>query len=309
MQVVQAFHCSDRYRFRRDEVASDMSLRQGRCAAERRIDACGRYVAAGQVYYDKSAAGHKVTIISDAGGLAQAFDGVFSGVASLGGRFFITWKSSGGSTKAPNPNDRSTWIPIVMHLPDSANPITHFDIQGYSDSSAKLPTRILMEASNDGLTWHEVWSNVDEGDALAANTTGFNQWITDGKEAKNASGRPLGEKGLVLSSSTAEVRSYFSWFRLSIAQTGNRSNKLSFRQIGLYDEFGTRLNVGLTLAEPTNAIGVARTILGTVPAAGEVGYDVSAAGRRIKRLSGDWDEVASCFTGIYNNHDGVATSV
>ena len=116
--------------------------------------------------------------------------------------------------------------------------------------------------------------------------------------------RTLGEDGMTLSSTRGRIPTYFSWFRFSIARTGDNSNNLSIRQLGLYDESGNRLNAGLTLAEPTNAINVARTILGTVPAPGQVGYDTSAAGLCIKRNSGDWGEVAACFDEIYNSNTG-----
>ncbi len=266
-------------------------------------------IAPGQVYYDKLAADLKFKVLEDAGDLNQAFDGVYSGAVSLGGRFHITWLSKTASNLSPDPANRSTWIPITMHLPDSANPITHFDVQGYAKSVQNLPTRILMEASTDGLTWHEVWSNLHDGDeALAAHTTGYNQWISDGVEAKESSPsslvRTLGEEGMTLSSSGGGVPAYFSWFRFSIARTGNSLNALSFRQIGLYDEFGNRLNAGLTLAEPTNAVGVVRTIQGTVPAAGQVGYDVSAAGMCIKRKNDDGGEFEACFVDKYNGTPG-----
>ena len=266
-------------------------------------------IGPGQVYYDKSAAGktaHSDTISGNQGTLAKAFDGYYSG--SVGGLFAISWKT-GSSACKPSPSDRSTWIPIVMHLADSANPITHFDIEGFgyqSNNGQNLPTRILLEASHNGFVWEEVYSNIDTSKPLLAQSnTGYNQWISDGVGADANRSRQQGN-GMTLSKSGDVKRTYFSWFRLSIAELGTNGtatvsddNRWNVRQIGLYDKDGNRLNSGLTMAEgPTTANNQTRTILGTVPQAGQVGYDAIAAGCKIKASHAG--ELNLCFDDVYH---------
>ena len=276
-------------------------------------------IAPGQVYYDRSAAGKTVVSFANSGdwvsgSLAYAFDEVYSG--GNGGCFTVRWKS-GSNNCSPNPSDRSTWIPIVMHLPDSANPITHFDIVGINrtadPNNGYLPTRILLEGSHDGAVWDEVYSNVDTSEPLLAqNNTGYNLWISDGgiSSTVESRSRPI-DKGCQLSKSGDLERSYFSWFRLSIAELGDNSNNgsasdnctLSIRKISLFDKYGNRLNSGLTMAEgPTTEDKQSRTILGTVPQAGQVGYDVSAAGKIMYSFyAGELEEL---FDEAYSGNDG-----
>ena len=269
-------------------------------------------IGPGKAYYDKSAAGktaHSDRVSGNQGTLAKAFDGYYSG--SVGGLFAISWKTGSNACK-PSPSDRTTWIPIVMHLADSANPITHFDIEefGYqSNGGQNLPTRILLEASHNGFVWEEVYSNVDTSKPLLAQSnTGYNQWISDGVGGDANKSRPLGE-GMALSKSGDAERTYFSWFRLSIAELGTNGtaavsddNHWNVRQIGLYDKDGNRLNSGLTMAEgPTTANNQTRTILGTVPQAGQVGYDAVVAGMKIKAYHAG--ELNLCFDDVYNGND------
>lgn len=257
-------------------------------------------VGPGQAYYDKSVAGYQITGWSDSCGLAAVFDGHFSGTS---GRVFMYWKTPSGSGYSPSPSNRSSWIPIVMHLSDSAHPITHFDVQGYAQTLSSLPTRLCLEASHDGEVWHEVWSNVDTStDMLVPNVTGYNQWVSD-STVGNANNRPLG-KGLTLSKSGEAVRQYFSWYRLWFAKFGDTKNTLSIRQIGLYDREGNRVNSGLTMAEPAGAPGETRTILGTVPQAGEVGYGASLAGQKLTLGTLDAGAIGACFADQYNGDYG-----
>ena len=190
-----------------------------------------------------------------------------------------------------------------MHLSDSAHPITHFDVQGYAQTIGNLPTRLCLEASHDGEVWHEVWSNVDTSTAmLAPNVTGYNQWLSD-SVVGNANNRPLGT-GLTLSKSGEAVRQYFSWYRLWVARLGDTKNTLTIRQICLFDRAGNRVNSGLTMAETAGAPGETRTILGTVPQAGEVGYGASLAGRKVTLASNDNGELGACFTDKYDGDYG-----
>lgn len=150
-------------------------------------------IGAGQAWYDSSVAGYKAEIYpADHGGIDQAFNGGFSGTS---GRYSILWKKADGSACSPTPLNKSTWIPIVMHLPDSANPVTHFDIQAYENKNDHMPSRILLETSRDGEVWEIVYSNLEEATpslSPSSVTWGWNKWITDGNTA-NAAGRPEGE--------------------------------------------------------------------------------------------------------------------
>lgn len=260
-------------------------------------------IAPGQVYYDKSVAGYKITMGSAGDGIDRCFDGNFSG--SLG-RCIFYWKYEDGTNCKPSVSDRSTWIPIVMHLADSANPITHFDVQAFPGTNGSLPTRICLEASHDGAIWEDVYSNVDTSKpALAANMTAVNQWISDGTSG-SANNRPLGT-GITVPQAGSIMREYFSWYRLSVAKLGN-GNTLCIRQIGLYDCDGNRLNSGLAMAETPASPSTIRTILGTVPAAGEVGYGASAAGLKVQTQSNDCGEFGACFTDHYQNPSGGGTA-
>ena len=280
-------------------------------------------IAPGQAYYDRSAAGKTVVSFQNTeafpyGTLAYAFDGIYSG--GSGGCFTIRWKS-GSSNCNPSPSNRSTWIPIVMHLPDSANPVTHFDIVGINrtadTSNGYMPTRVMMEGSHDGFVWEELYSNVDTSKPLLAqNNTTWNQWISDGgdTEAVANRSRPI-DKGCLLSKSGDVERRYFSWFRLSIAELGDNSgnnntgddNAWNVRQIGLYDRDGNRLNKGLVAAEGVTAAGnQTHAILGTVPQPGQVGFDASAAGNKVKISNAGGLNLN--FDDIYEGGDGGANT-
>ncbi len=265
-------------------------------------------VGPGQVYYDKSAAGHIVNRGSTGwGGISNAFNGVFQTYVP----YVISWRTSNNNPCYPSPSDKSTWIPIVMHLPDSANPITHIDIESFSDSPDQLPTRICLEASHNGYAWEEVYSNVDTSQPLLAQgVSNYNRWISDGTGA--ASGdyshtpRPLESAVVKLSKSGDAERTYFSWFRFSIAQINNGGNIALFRQVGIYDVEGNRLNAGLTMAE-TVPLNTKHVIAGTVPQPGQVGFDASAAGRKVQFDSGEGGDFSQNFN--ENGYNGTSGCV
>jgi hypothetical protein len=175
--------------FDKDGVRQNGDLAMSGTGETTSISATG--IGAGEAWYDSSVAGYKAEIYpADHGGLDQAFNGGFSGTS---GRYSILWKKEDGGACSPTPLNKSTWIPIVMHLPDSANPVTHFDIQGFEDKNDHMPSRILLETSRDGEVWEIVYSNLEATTPTLAQSSGsWNRWISDGKAA-NAAGRPEGE--------------------------------------------------------------------------------------------------------------------
>jgi len=199
-----------------------------------------------------------------------------------------SYSSSGGSPFSaefsPKPvlSDSSTWAVIDMYLPESANPVTHFDVQGYYMPLMYVPHRLKLEASVDGETWTTVWSNLEAAAPHYAVTTKWNGWMSDGV-AGSASNRPLGT-GFTLTKSGEDYvkKNYFNRFRLSIAKLEGGGKNFYMRQIGLYDANGNRVNVGLTLAEnATPAMGATRTIQTLEIGPGQCGYDPSVVGYKV----------------------------
>ena len=220
--------------------------------------------------------------------LTICFDGTYSSNDKppsnpTGSAASIAYRPNPKYTTAAVPtwNDPATWIVIMMRLPDSATPVTHFDIQAFNNSYKQVPRRFQLEASVDGKEWATVWTNVDaeKYEAFEPKNGGYNQWISDGM-AGTASNRPAG-KGFSLSQSGEEYvqKRYFDWFRISFAKIEGAGNTLYMRQIGLYDKNGVRQNPGLQLAEDvTPAMGVKRMIKSAEIGPGECGYDSSVAG-------------------------------
>ena len=80
----------------------------------------------------------------------------------------------------PSPDNESSWIGIIMHLADDAQPVTHFDLcAGYMTNSSCLPTRMQLEGSLNGKDWVVVWSNV-KGDPVTWNVDGSHpfSWLS-----------------------------------------------------------------------------------------------------------------------------------
>jgi len=255
-------------------LAVPSSVRSLRGTGEKTITVVPAEIGKGEIWYDDIYNGKKVKYYSDSGDLDVLCDNEISGTAGKLNLYILT---------KPDINDELTWYPIVMHLPDSADPIASFDIQGYSKLNVgnfSLPTRVRVEGSHDGTIWKTLYSNTGAEDPLLAqNVSDNNQWISDGSEpidANTASGNAMS-----LSSSSGPILTAFSWYRLRVAQLGNSGNKMQIRQIELCDRAGRRVNSGMTLAETPAASGKERTIQGTMPDPGQVGYGYTAAGRRI----------------------------
>ncbi len=266
----------------------------------RTIDALD--IGKGEIWYDKTLAGKTVKYASNSSDLDALCNNVFNNTEGTYGSYVVTFQEQ------PKTSLPSTWFPIVMRLPDSADPIAKFDIQAYSNSTNYLPTRVLVEASHDGNIWKSVYSNInDEDEPLVRVVSSYNKWLSDGTgTSPSANNNTATASAPVISESGGIARDYFSWYRLRIAKLG-KGNTVHFRQIGLFDKNGRRLNTGLTLAEGPGDLGTTYTIVGTMPGPGQVGYGYTGIGHKIKCDSTYRGQIEACFYGIYvgsNPSDG-----
>lgn len=260
-------------------------------------------IAAGEAAYDASMAGMKLSgEYAPPDGLQSCFNGKYSGYNPY---------YTPAPTTTPDKDKPASWLKIVMHLPDSANPITHFDVEGFQGSCKYVPQRLKMEASVDGQGWTEVFNNVtNENPHTYEKQATYNVWISDGVVA-TADNRELG-KGFTLSASgemvEQEKKKPFNWFRLSIAEIEGGSSTLYLRQIGLYDKDGNRQNSGLTLAEDiVPQDNVVRTIAAAEIGPGEVGYDLSVTGFKLtphRNKDGCAIDLPAAFNNAVGGDDG-----
>ena len=149
-------------------------------------------IGPGEVGYDPSAAGHKVVACPDGSKNLFEFGGSFTNLFGTNdGVWDMKWLDGNGKGLNPTPSDRSTWIPIVMHLPDGFEPVTHFDIQGFNtrDLRGNWPTRLMLEGSCDGVHWTVLHDNATKGAAFDYSNYGTgsgyagnnnNLWLSDG---------------------------------------------------------------------------------------------------------------------------------
>ena len=257
---------------------------------------CATDLEPGEAAYDASIAGK--TIYGAPQTLARLFSGEYAG----DDYYSVTMPSN------PDPSDAKGWLRIVMRLPDTANPITHFDIEGRYNYFNYMPSRLKMEGSLDGRSWETLWSNVEsEKPAVVSDIKNWNRWISDA-EAGRSDNRPLG-KGFTHSATGEDVPANpFTWFRLTVAEIQGGGNQLQFRQLCLFDKAGDRQNVGLTLAEDTvPQNGVTRTIATREIGPGEVGYDPSVNGYKVKPSAMTADcalDLPAMFNNVTSSNDG-----
>ena len=256
-------------------------------------------IGKGEIWFDSSYAGKNVLYYKGSSDLDALCNNVFSNGEGSDGTIQVYLSTT------PNPAQPSTWLPIVMRLPDSADPIAKFDIQAFSDDRKLLPTRVLIEASHDGIAWDIVYSNVSEEDDILSQPVvsgNYNRWISDGT-TPNAS-KTATAAAPAISSSGGLVREYFSWYRLRLAKLGNGGNYLYIRQIGLFDQVGRRLNAGLEFVEEPGDKNEKRTIVGTMPGPGQVGYGHTGIGHKVKCITDYTGELGNCFDGAFSGNGG-----
>lgn len=155
-------------------------------------------IGVGEVGYDPSASGKMVEIpVADGCGAEEfqaSFVDIFKTTSITSSVWRMSWYDSNGVGCPPDPADRSTWIPLVMHLREPVE-ITHFDIQSFSRGDATTratwPSRILLEGSCDGRNWWTVFNNATTGDEFDYSSRGgseydaakhnmSNMWLSDG---------------------------------------------------------------------------------------------------------------------------------
>ena len=282
-----------------------------------------RTIGPNEAGYGEMAIGKFVytTVASEFGG---CFSDLFKTTTGVDTTCNVTWRSASEKNLAPNPSDRSTWIPIVMHLKDGANPVTHFDIQGMSrnDNSGNWPTRILMEASTDGRSWTTVFNNATEGDAFDYSHTGgssygdldCNVWLSDGAPAcstaaadKDSFHKRILGKGWTPSATAGVPATQFTWYRLTFAKCATGGNKIYLRQICLFDKDGVRQNANLKpLLGGTGAAGDTHEayVASWIPP-GYVAYDPSMAGRWVTTGTQNDQEYGASFSGSFGSNPGV----
>ena len=261
----------------------------------------------GEAVYDPSMAGMTLTSVSGGDEANPLLQSCFSGAYSGYPQYAV------GMPAIPDKTKPATWMKIVMHLPDTANPITHFDVQGFQDGCKNVPCRLVMEGSTDGRQWMTVYSNLEDEQPHDFTTDGYNPWISDGTKGA-ADNRPLptaeSPTGFLLSATGAVVSQEepFSWFRLSVASIHNGANSLYIRNIHLFDKDGNRQNSGLVLPPGITAVsGEARTIEAVEIGPGEVYYDPSAAGLQVRprvHSTGTVCDLPAAFNGSMTS-DGV----
>ena len=137
-------------------------------------------IGKGEAGYDASMAGTRITFDSGYSDISGSF--IEDGYSGDKGKCIFRHLTSDYKNIVPDPYDESTWISVIMHLKDEAKPITHFDVETLDWNNKSVPTRVRLEASLDGMTWDEVWSNVDDGyEPIDWGEEGvrYNRWMSD----------------------------------------------------------------------------------------------------------------------------------
>lgn len=214
--------------------------------------------------------------------LTALFNDVWSG-SDYDGVCAFTWKDADGNLLTPDKDKPTTWIPIVMHLPEGTAPATHFDICSWQDSDACVPSRFRLEGRYDNGDWVTVYDNIQAEhsavDVEGRTTVPYNHWVSDGK----SSSKNLSPDGFAVTQTTAPEIPYYTWFRLSIAKIFDNANHIQLRQIALFDKEGIRQNIGLKYVEGLPTAG-ANTVLATPEIGpGQVGFDPSVRGYYVYR--------------------------
>lgn len=85
--------------------------------------------------------------------------------------------------KTPQESDPTSWVPIVLRLPDGTPPVVRFDLY-YARSSKdapwhnRQPTSFALEGSMDGFSWDELFAT----NGLSFGTTGAH-WVSNDETA------------------------------------------------------------------------------------------------------------------------------
>ena len=108
-----------------------------------------------------------------------------------------------GATKTINPDDESTWLPIVMRLDEDSAPVESYDVVIGGTYTANGKTRsvdnYLLQGSVDGVTWDDL-NETNGYKQIGANY----QWFFDGK-AYNSGGAATHTTGKTIASRPAAL--------------------------------------------------------------------------------------------------------
>lgn len=74
-----------------------------------------------------------------------------------------------------DPSEESTWMPILIRVPSSINPLVRFDVLASHDDGGNNLRDWTLEASEDGVSWEEV----ARYDYDAATIPGRHQWFSN----------------------------------------------------------------------------------------------------------------------------------
>ena len=267
-------------------------------------------VPAGCVAWDASMSGRYINT-GNAEGLAAGFRE--DGYSGNNGKLDLSLYRSETATTINefDLDDPTTWIRVVMHLKDDAQPIHHFDVQAMAKYWDNLPTRLKLEASLDGEEWSEVWGNVETGDELSGTFANYNCWLSNPQKSDKE--HPEGT-GWDLAASSGRPHDEFTWYRLSIAQIGptvGASNELHIREICLFDNDGVRQNVKMEVKTNEDPVaGEQEVYVPDAVAPGEAAFGAAAKGlwMNLKRSSGNEVGLGECFSDTFASQSWLSNS-
>lgn len=138
-----------------------------------------------RVYHGSVALGQQQSYIYNGYSYANMFDGVCD---TFG---YIDLKIGGWTTtKVPDPENSSTWVTFVMHLPEGAAVPASYDWGCWGVGENGKPKNWLLEGSHDGVIWYTV-DDVTDGPGTTNKRYSF-QWAFNKSGSADASGSAMG---------------------------------------------------------------------------------------------------------------------
>lgn len=115
------------------------------------------------------------------GDISALFDdttAAMHGYPRIGGQY--------GKVVVLDPDDDSTWLPVIMRLPADAEPVTSYDIvvggTWESNPKARSVNNYLLQGSVDGISWNDLASTNSYAQS------GANKWLFGGAQHSNGDG-------------------------------------------------------------------------------------------------------------------------
>lgn len=133
-------------------------------------------LASGHLAYDASMFGRVIGVWNNPDNSYGDIDSCCNSSAGSTTYIKLMNKENGTYSINADPTDPDTWIKVVMHLNDDANPIHHFDMEVVGGANSKnAATRLRLEASLDGETWYTTWDNTE---GVPFNHAYAKEWVT-----------------------------------------------------------------------------------------------------------------------------------